>query len=60
MEFVERADDRPEPISIARCRELLGDDAETMSDDEVVAVARHAETLAYILIVVALQDIRVH
>jgi hypothetical protein len=39
---------------------LLGDDAEMMSDEEVVAVARHAETLAHILIVVALQDGRVH
>jgi hypothetical protein len=29
MEFVERADDRPEQISIARCRELLGDEAES-------------------------------
>jgi hypothetical protein len=25
MEFVEHTDDRPEPISIARCRELLGE-----------------------------------
>ena len=54
------ADQEPEPISIARCRELLGDDAETMSDDEVVTVARHAETLAHILIVIAFQNVRVH
>jgi hypothetical protein len=60
MDVPDCADQKPEPISIARCRELLGDDAETMPDDEVVAVARHAETLAHILIVVALQDIRVH
>ena len=31
MDFVERGDDRPEPISIARCRELLGDEAETLA-----------------------------
>ena len=60
MDVIDRAEQEPEPISIARCRELLGDDAEMMSDEDVVAVARHAETLAYILIVVALQDIRVH
>ena len=60
MDIPDCADQEPEPISIARFRELLGDDAETMSDEEVVAVARHAETLAHILIVVALQDIRVH
>jgi hypothetical protein len=60
MDVPDSADQEPEPISIARCRDLLGDDAGTMSDDEVVAVARHAETLAHILIDVALQDIRVH
>jgi hypothetical protein len=60
MDVPDRADQEPEPISIARCRELLGDDAETMSGEDVVAIACHAETLAHILIVVALQDIRVH
>jgi hypothetical protein len=30
MEHVEHADLRPEPISIARCRELLGEDAESI------------------------------
>ena len=60
MDVPDRAELEPEPISISRCRELLGDDAEMMADEEVVAVARHAETLAHILIVVALQDARVH
>ena len=60
MDVPNRAELEPEPISISRCRELLGDDAEMMSDEEIVAVARHAETLAHILIVVALQDGRVH
>ena len=55
-----RAEARPEPISIARCRELLGDEADTLSDDEVLAVARHAEALAHILIALALQDVRIH
>ncbi len=50
MEFVERADDRPEPISIARCRELLGDEAESMTDQEVVEIRRHAETMACIVV----------
>jgi hypothetical protein len=26
MEYVEHADPKPEPIPIARCRELLGED----------------------------------
>ena len=50
MEFVERADDRPEPISIARCRELLDDEAESMTDQEVALIRRHAETMAAIVV----------
>ena len=60
MDAIEHADQEPEPISVARCRELLGDEAATMSDGEVLAVARHAETLAHILIAVARPDVRVH
>ena len=60
MDVIDRADQEPEPMSIAQCRELLGDDADMMSDEEILAVARHAETLAHILIAVALQDVRVH
>jgi hypothetical protein len=59
MDVIDRAEQEPEPISVARCRELLGDDADLMSDEAVLAVARHAETLAHILIAVALQDVRV-
>jgi hypothetical protein len=50
MEFVERADDRPEQISIARCRELLGDEAESMTDQDVVEIRRHAEAMAWIVV----------
>ena len=50
----------PEPISIARCRELLGDEADALSDDEVLDVARHAEAMAHMLIALALQDGRIH
>jgi hypothetical protein len=60
MDVPEPAGAIPEPISIARCRELLGDDANTMSDEEVLAVARHAESLAHVVIELALQDVRVH
>jgi hypothetical protein len=60
MEVPDRADQEPEPILIARCRELLGDDADMMSDEEILAIARHAETLAHMLIAVALHGIRVH
>ena len=60
MDAIDRADQEPEPISLARCRELLGDDADMMSDDEILAVARHAESLAHVVIELALQDVRVH
>jgi hypothetical protein len=50
MEYVEHADPRPEPISIARCRELLGEDAESMTDQEVEEIRRHAATMACVVV----------
>ena len=50
MEYVEHAEPRPEPISIARCRELLGEDAESMSDQDIENIRRHAETMACIVV----------
>ena len=43
-------EDRPESISIARCRELLGEEAESMTDQEVAFIRRHAETMACIVV----------
>ena len=60
MDVPERADITAEPISIVRCRDLLGDEAETLSDDEVLKVARHAEAMAHALIALARQDGRIH
>jgi len=60
MDVLDRAEQEPEAITVGRCRELLGDDANTLTDDEVLAVARHAEALAQIMIDLALQDVRVH
>ena len=50
MEFVEHADDGPEPISIARCRKLLGVDAESLTDQDIEDIRRHAETMAHIVV----------
>jgi hypothetical protein len=50
MEYVEQAEPRPEPISIARCRELLGEDADSMTDQDVDDIRRHAETMASIVV----------
>jgi len=41
---------KAEPISIARCRELLGEDAESMTDQDVEDIRRHAETMACIVV----------
>jgi hypothetical protein len=60
MDVLDCAEQEAEPISVARCREMLGDDADTMSDDEVLIVARHAESLAHVVIELALRDVRVH
>ena len=60
MDLPDRAEQEPEPISVAQCRELLGDDANTLTDDEVLAVARHADALAHIMIDLALQVVRIH
>jgi hypothetical protein len=50
MDFIERADDRQEPISIERCRELLGEEAESMTDQEIALIRRHTETMACIVV----------
>jgi hypothetical protein len=50
MEDSDPDDVGPEPISIARCRELLGDEAESMSDQEIAWIRRPAETMACIVV----------
>jgi hypothetical protein len=60
MDVPDRAEQQPEPISVARCRELLGEDADPLTDEEVLVVARHAESLAHVLIDLALHDVRIH
>jgi hypothetical protein len=50
MEYVEQAEPRPEPISIARCRELLGEDADSMTDQDADDIRRRAETMASIVV----------
>lgn len=58
MAVLDRVKPESESISIAQCRELLGEEAETMSDEEVRVVARHAESMAHVVIELALQDAR--
>ena len=37
-------------ISIARCRELLGYEADSMTDDDVAEIRRHARAMAHIVV----------
>jgi hypothetical protein len=59
MDFVDRGDDRPEPISIARCRELLGDEADTLTDQDVELIRRHAETMAQVVVQMYVESRRI-
>ena len=59
MEFVERADDKPEPISIARCRELLGEEADSMTDHEIALIRRHAEMMAQVVVEMFVESRRI-
>ena len=47
----EHADEvRSESISIARCRDLLGEEAEDLSDQEVDLIRHHADAMAHVLV----------
>ena len=39
-----------EPISIARCRELLGPEANSLSDVQVDQIRRHADVMAHVVV----------
>jgi hypothetical protein len=45
-----------EPIPIARCREILGDEAVALSDAEVDQIRRQADTMAHVIIDVFLEQ----
>ncbi|HMC21879.1 MAG TPA: hypothetical protein VKL19_08540 [Thermoanaerobaculia bacterium] len=59
MDVLDRVKPESESISIAQCRELLGEEAKTMSDEQVLAIAHHADSLARVVIELAVQHDRV-
>jgi hypothetical protein len=59
MDFVHREDDRPEPISITQCRELLGDEADTLTDEDIELIRRHAETMAQVVVQMYVESRRI-
>jgi hypothetical protein len=52
----DRREDVSEARTIARCRELLGDDADGMSDQEVEQIRRHADAVAHVIVEMFLEQ----
>jgi hypothetical protein len=50
MEHARSVDVESDCISIARCRELLRDEAEGLSDQEVDLMRQHADAMAHVLV----------
>ena len=50
MEHANDADVGSGAISIARCRELLGDEADGLSDHEVDLIRQRADAMAHIIV----------
>ena len=43
-------------VPLARCRELLGDEAAGVSDEELDRVRRHAAAMTHVLVLAFLED----
>jgi len=53
----EHADHVPSDANtIARCRELLGDEAEGLSDHEIDRIRRHADSMARVIVEIFLEQ----
>lgn len=55
MEDPNTCESEHEPIPLDLCRQLLANEAEGLSDDEVELVRRHADALAHVLIEMAVE-----
>jgi len=56
MEHAHDADVGSDAISIARSRELLGDEADGLSDHEVDLIRQHADAMAHIIVEIFLEN----
>lgn len=52
----DKRDDIPNASTIARCRELLGDDADGLSDQEIDQIRRHADAVAHVIVEMFLEQ----
>ena len=50
MDDIIEVDDNAEQISLARWRELLGDEAAEMPDEQLDAIRQHAQAMANVLV----------
>jgi hypothetical protein len=56
MDHEHAEDAASDAISIARCRELLGDETEGLSDEEVNLIRRHAAAMAHVIVEIFLKS----
>ena len=56
MDHEHAEDVASDSISIARCRELLGGEAEGLSDEEVDLIRRHAAAMAHVIVEMFLES----
>ena len=56
MEHAHVEDVLSDSISIARCRELLGGEAEGLSDQDIDLIRRHADAMAHVLVEIFLDN----
>jgi hypothetical protein len=52
----QRHNDIPDAHTISRCRELLGDEAEGLSDHEIDQIRRHADAVAHVIVEMFLEQ----
>jgi hypothetical protein len=43
-------------ISIARCRELLGEEADGLSDEDIKHIRQHADAMAHVIVEIFLEQ----
>ena len=58
MDEIPSADVPTDELSIVQCRELLGDEAADLDDDEIDRIRRCAETVAQAVIEMFLDEMR--
>lgn len=49
-------DDLADEDTIARCRELLGDEADGLSDEEIDHIRRHVHAIAHVIVEMFLEQ----